>query len=335
MGDVVLTTHLVRNIRKKFPDARIDFLVSKDYTEILKYNRHLDNVVAYHKSWTNNEIREAKKSIIENNGGRYDFIADLQNNTRTDIFLNGLGHYISPVRKLRLHKLSQVYFKMSLEHDFTIPDIYLETVKDLDVKDDGLGLEFWLERDKESDYLIKRDGRFSLTKIGIAPGAHFFTKRWLKNHFVELINMINYEGKYEITLLGGIGDNEVCNYIENQSRSTVNNLAGKLSITGSAEEIEKQDILITNDTGLMHIAAAMNVPVLAIFGSSVRQFGFTPFRIPFVIAENNVKCRPCSHIGRNSCPKKHFNCMTEILPSEVYQLFIKFCMDLRLDLNKT
>jgi ADP-heptose:LPS heptosyltransferase len=77
--------------------------------------------------------------------------------------------------------------------------------------------------------------------------------------------------------------------------------------------LQKAALLITNDSSLLHIAAAVNTPVTAIFGSSVQEFGFTPFRVPAKVVESaDVSCRPCSHIGRNHCPKKHFDCMQKI-----------------------
>ena len=83
--------------------------------------------------------------------------------------------------------------------------------------------------------------------------------------------------------------------------------------------------IICNDSGLMHAACAVKVPVIAIFGSTVKEFGFTPYRSKNLILENkSLTCRPCSHIGKSSCPKGHFKCMKEITPQSVHNSLIRF-----------
>ena len=86
--------------------------------------------------------------------------------------------------------------------------------------------------------------------------------------------------------------------------------------------ISKCDAMISNDSGLMHMATAVKTPVLTIFGSSVKELGFFPYRSKHIMVENNeASCRPCSHIGKHHCPKKHFRCMLDISPSYVMTRF--------------
>jgi heptosyltransferase-2 len=83
-------------------------------------------------------------------------------------------------------------------------------------------------------------------------------------------------------------------------------------------------VVYTNDSGLMHLAAALKVPVMAFFGSTVKEFGFSPYNAKsFVLEIEGLSCRPCTHIGRKSCPKKHFKCMQEISPATAFNCLRK------------
>ena len=98
------------------------------------------------------------------------------------------------------------------------------------------------------------------------------------------------------------------------------NLSGKLKLLETAALISGASLVLANDSGIMHMATAVNTPVVAIYGSTVRELGFFPFRAESQVIENNkVKCRPCSHIGKKHCPKKHFKCMRDIQPEHVFK----------------
>ncbi|MFZ1978569.1 MAG: glycosyltransferase family 9 protein, partial [Bacteroidota bacterium] len=121
-----------------------------------------------------------------------------------------------------------------------------------------------------------------------------------------------------ILFFGGPADIELCRTLsEGINRGTgkiaAKSFAGLLSLLETAAAFEQCSCVVTNDSGLMHIAAAMKRKVVAIFGSTVKELGFFPQGDNNIVVENkNLRCRPCSHIGRESCPKKHFRCMKEI-----------------------
>jgi heptosyltransferase-2 len=223
-----------------------------------------------------------------------------------------------------LHKLSLVLFKKPLKKDFQIPDIYFEAVSDLGLKDDGKGLEVWLPN--ESEYLINRhpEKENNKFKIAIAPGAAHFTKRYPKEKFREILQFINENYNIQFILLGGKNDVDICNYLENTIHNNIINYCAKTSLLQTTQILNDCDLLITNDTGIMHIASARQIPTVAIFGSSVKELGFSPFRSPSRIIDNEIWCRPCSHIGRESCPLGHFKCMKEIEPNEIIQAVLSF-----------
>jgi len=319
MGDVILTTSLVRQIRNHYPKARIDFVTSKQFTEILKFNPHLSNLIEYDKQSTINEIAVLKKNIKQSlSGGRYDIVIDLQRNLRTKILRSGLGNKYLFVNKLRLHKLSLVYFKRPLlKQIIPIPDIYRLAASPLGIEDDGKGLELWLPDDPPTYKPKKTDSVNKPFKIAIAPGAFHETKRWQKEKFSELIHLLKMQYNADILLVGGVKDKTITDWIKSQINFPYEDCTESNSIIKTAGAIDSADLLVSNDTGVVHIATARRVPVVAVFGSTVKEFGFIPYRIEHEIVEKALYCRPCTHYGLNKCPKVHFNCMNEITVEDV------------------
>lgn len=322
IGDIILTTALIRMIRDSHPNCELYYITDKRYSSILRYNNHLDGIIEYDKSFNMSESinfgKQLSKQISEN-----DIVIDLHNNLRTMLIKISLKAKKVAIPKNRIFKLALTTFQKNIYgKNVSIPQIYFDTAaKTISLNDDGLGLEFWLESDKSADRYQPHDRKLSHSgapKIAIAPGATYFTKRWLPENFLMVAQMLREKYNTEIYLIGGESDVELCNFIENNFKEgQICNHAGKLNLLQSGSLIRESDLLLTNDTGMMHVAASMQTPVVAIFGSSVIDLGFAPYRSPNVVIESEMDCRPCSHIGRNSCPKGHFKCMKSILPEHV------------------
>ena len=320
MGDVLLATMLVRELRTQFPDARIDVCVNEEWSDIFRYNPHCSSVHAYKRSFSRAEFSRWKKgiqqSLQETTGNtRYDWILDLQRNNRSRRIRSGLGKNVRRIKKHRVHKLALVHLKSNF-HSKTLhsTERYRETASVLGVHDDGQGLEFWLP--EENVLHLRQAIPTDIVRIALAPGAHHATKRWLPEHFAEsaliLTERLRREGREsEIVLLGGKADADLCasvaSFLEGKVR--LRNAYGASSLTDTARTLDSCALLLCNDTGVMHLAAARGVPLVAVFGSTVPELGFAPFRVPHRIAQATVDCRPCTHIGRESCPKGHFKCM--------------------------
>ena len=136
---------------------------------------------------------------------------------------------------------------------------------------------------------------------------------WLKDYYVELGNLL-YKDGYKVVLFGGESDLQICYDLSIKIPGSIN-LSNDDQLFKTAADMKKCTALVCNDSGLMHVACAVKVPVFAFFGSTVREFGFTPYKNKNLIMENEgLSCRPCSHIGREKCPKKHFKCMTDLKP---------------------
>jgi lipopolysaccharide heptosyltransferase II len=320
IGDIVLTTAFLRILKNTIPNSTITFLTDNNYESILKFNKRIDYLITYDKLQTNKERNLSKNLHLSKlNIDTFDITFDLHNNFRTRKFYKGITKEMFKIDKQRLTKLKMVYLKSFPNEIKHKHDIYLETLNSFNPKDDNLGLEFWFESDLNS-YLNQTSNKIKSNIIGIAPGSKHFTKMWNIEKFKDIANLLS--SNFSVQLFGSKEDIGICNFIQNNNEKILD-LSGKLTLLETAKLIDKCDVLISNDSGLMHIASARQTKVLAIFGSTVKELGFSPFRVQNEIVEKELNCRPCSHIGRENCPKGHFNCMNMISVEDVYSSFEK------------
>jgi heptosyltransferase-2 len=320
IGDIILTTHLLRCIRNKFPYAKIDFLTFDNFIEILDFNPRINNLY-----FTSKDSLKSSKVIIESstknnfNISSYDLIIDLQKNKYSRRLTADSNCQILKINKQRLHKLSLVYFKKPLINNFSIPQNYFSTARGLEIEDDGLGLEFWFENEIEYTPYKKNKSILSLDHITIAPGAAHRTKQLPIDTIINLLKILHEKYHCKFSLVGGKNEIVLGKMISENLNFEITNFCGKISLQKTAEIIDQSDLILTNDTGLMHIAAARQTPIISFWGSSVKDFGFQPFRTKYKIIEEDLWCRPCSHIGRSFCPLGHFKCMKQITVTEILE----------------
>lgn len=323
LGDVLLTTPILRALKKKFPNSLIDFATSVNFKEVFEYNPCVNSIFNYDKKITLKQNKKAFNEFTSAMGfDKYDLVIDLQNNIRSKFLVFGKYYLKSKVDKNRLHKLFLVYFKKPLKKYNSIVEVYGNTLKEYGIKLTDERLEFWLPEEAGlQTYLpdIKKSRTNGELTISVAPGSLHFTKRWLTDYFIELIKMLIENYNAQIILLGSKTDIEVCSEIQSKFTRNVKNYAGTTNLFEAVRKLDKSDLLICNDSGLMHLANARRIPIVAIFGSTVKEFGFIPYLGNFQIVEKELSCRPCSHIGRDKCPKGHFRCMKEISADKVYE----------------
>ncbi len=303
LGDVLLTTPIVRSIKKLNPGTSIDFIVQKEFLEVYQNNPHLRNCFSYNKQ--KRQLTESIFFSIKN----YDLIIDLQNNRRSKEIISDFNGVVNRFRKSSLKKILLVKTKINLMKNLPpIPDRYAECAFGLEL--DEYGLEIF---DKNKN-LYKQKSQKNI--IGICPGSKHYTKMWNADYFTELANNLLSIG-YEVAIIGGSSDKTITDKILNSNRYFLD-FTTKNNLLETADNLSKCKLVVCNDSGLMHLASAVQIPLIAIFGSTVREFGFTPYKCTNLVLENNLlNCRPCSHIGKSRCPKKHFKCMLEIKPEFV------------------
>ena len=327
IGDILLSTPFIRQLRAKFPKSQIGFIVKDIYADLLRYNPNIDEIFCLNSGEGIEGLSDLKLKIRKNS---YQIVFDLHNNLRSNYLKRGINAgKICSIKKGKLKQTLLVRFKLNLyDHEIPIPFRYLSVAKNLGVTDDQKGLElYWPQRVINTWEKKCQQMNFNLDQkfICLAPGAGFFTKRWPEAKFNTLVNLIHQKQKIPVVVLGGDKDQEIGRRLGKQ-KNTID-FCGKLSLLETAYIISKGKIIVTNDSGLMHMATAVQTPVLAIFGSTVKELGFFPYRAEARIIENSgLSCRPCSHIGRHYCPKKHFKCMEEISPENVYAELEKFSL---------
>jgi len=306
LGDILLTTPLIRTIKQNYPATEIDFVVREEYKDLLQFNPHLRDILIYNND--EHELKILKNKICENN---YDLIIDLQNNLRSWSLLKCYGNSVTGFKKNNINKFLLVHFKINrLKNAKQIPVRYASTLENFQLDDKGLELI----TDKIQNPLL--NGIENL--IGICPGSKHFTKMWPEEYFIELCKLLN-ENEFRIVLFGGKDDIKVCERISSKLPAAIN-LCNDNNILQTAADMKCCKVIYCNDSGLMHAATAVNIPVIAFFGSTVKEFGFTPYISKNLILENNsLSCRPCTHIGRDTCPEKHFKCMKELTPQSAFE----------------
>ena len=309
LGDILLTTPFVRSLKNQYPKIEIDYIVREEYSDLLKLNPHLNKVFKFKRDEKDNltTLAEIKKT-------NYDLIIDLQNNLRSKKIISNNNPKVFRFSKKNWQKFLLVNFKINrLKNEPQIPVRYANTISGFQLDKNGLDLF----TNKTSDPRILKLEKL----IGFCPGARHYTKRWLKEYFIELGNKLTKAG-YTIVLFGGKMDKELCLEISKEIPGSID-ASNSDEILQTAADMKLCKAVVCNDSGLMHTAAAVGTKVVAIFGSTVKEFGFTPYNCKNLILEiKSLKCRPCTHIGRSSCPKKHFKCMKLIKPDFVFEKII-------------
>jgi len=155
--------------------------------------------------------------------------------------------------------------------------------------------------------------------IVLCPGAGFATKRWHTEGFAAVGDYFARKYSAMVCILGSRYDEDVCEAVQKCMKMQSVNFAGKFSLLETAAVMQHSSLVVTNDTGLMHMAQTQKKPVAAIFGSTSRELGYFPFPENSFVIEKKLNCRPCTHNGRNKCPEKHFRCMLDITADEVIE----------------
>jgi heptosyltransferase-2 len=304
IGDIVLTSPVIRAIKTQLNPVVLHVITRKSYRSVYANNPYIDKVITVEKSPV--EVIELLKAE------KYDLLIDLHKNLRSFKLRISLGIKTVTFPKLNWQKYLLVRFKINRMPDVHIVDRYFEAVKSLGVVNDQKGLDFFID-EEEIQNLPELPDFIENGFFAVVIGGNHNTKILPVSKLVEVIRQL----PKAVILLGGKEDQERGKEIESLLNDQVWNACGKLTLSQSAEMIRRADAVLTNDTGLMHIAAAFNKPVVSVWGNTVPQLGMYPYIPAFpelvrIIENNNLSCRPCSKIGFERCPKGHFKCMMDL-----------------------
>ncbi|TVQ10484.1 MAG: glycosyltransferase family 9 protein [Bacteroidetes bacterium] len=312
IGDIILCSPVLRCLKNN-PSRNIvtHLLTKKSFTSFTSGYPYLDKVIAYE-----DDLRATIRDLKEEN---YDFVLDLHNNLRSMRVKRALGKPSQAFNKLNIEKWLLTTFKIDRMPQVHIVDRLMDAARPLEIENDGKGLDFFIP-EKEKVSLQSLPAPYRNGYVGFVIGGTYATKRLPADKIIEICRKLHKP----VILLGGPEDADTGNHIESELPGKVFNACGKYSLNASASLVEQAHAIISHDTGLMHIAAAFSKPMASIWGNTVPELGMYPYypenqkHIPNRIFEiKDLKCRPCSKIGYNTCPKKHFRCMNDISAHDV------------------
>jgi len=311
IGDIVLTTPVIRCLKKQVPTAQLHYLTKSAFRPVLAANPYIDKIHIME-----GDLAAVIPQLVAED---FDYVIDLHHNLRTLKVKKALGKKAFSFSKLNLEKWMLTSFKWDRMPDRHIVDRYLDTVRSFGVRDDGAGLDYFIpatEQVRETDIPTSHQAGY----IGLVIGAALATKKLPLHKLQELCAAI----EHPLILLGGPEDAGVGEQLAAIDPIRIYNACGKFSLNESADLVRRARLIVTPDTGLMHIATAFRRPVISVWGNTVPQFGMYPYYgnnylhnyslgKPYDIVEvKGLSCRPCSKIGYQKCPKGHFKCMEQI-----------------------
>ncbi len=309
IGDIVLTTPVIRALHRQL-GAEVHFLTKEAFAPIVHFNPHIAKVIILAEDF--DSMTEALKAE------QYDHIIDLHHNVRTQRIRFAVGSPFTSFRKLNFEKWLLVRFGINRLPDSHIVDRYLATAASLGVVKDDEGLDFFVPAEKSVD--IK--GLWNLLPgqyISFVIGAAHQTKCLTPIQIAQVCDQL----PLPVVLLGGHHEKEKALAVVNaSSHHTIINSCGTLDILQSASVIQQSGPIITHDTGLMHITAALKKPQVVVWGNTIPEFGMYPYygnhKVSWISMEQkNLSCRPCSKLGFDKCPKGHFKCIMHHHPDQI------------------
>jgi ADP-heptose:LPS heptosyltransferase len=324
IGDIVLTTPVVRCLKKQVVTAEVHYLTKASFQPVLAANPYIDKLHFLRDDW-DGMIEQLRRED-------FDYVIDLHHNLRTLKVKRALGKRSFSFNKLNIRKWLYTNFKWNRMPDEHIVDRYIHTLSAFGVRNDGAGLDYFIP---PADELQPQDIPTSHQAgyIGVVIGAALATKKLPFHKLKELCAIIGHP----LILLGGPEDAEAGEQLAAIDPIRIYNACGKFNLNESAGLVRQARLIVTHDTGLMHIAAAFKRPLISVWGNTVPEFGMYPyyggnylgnyaqmrkgnvaFSRPYDVVEiRPLYCRPCSKIGYKKCPRGHFKCMELISPEKL------------------
>lgn len=332
MGDVILALPMVQTIKNHLPGSAVDFLCVPGNVPVLTGSPAIRNVIPYDKKGGDklDKFIEALSELREN---EYDVIICPHRYFRSAL----LTYYSEAKTRIGFNRNTCSFLlthKIPYRHDLHEIKRNLELVKaipGIDYDESKASLTPHLYPSAEDENFVKDIFTgYDRNIIAVAPCSRWYTKQFPQEKTIELVTMLTKQN-YTVVLLGGTEDMAYSEEIENKSAGTkLLNLCGKTSPLQSYLVMKNSKALITVDSAAQHIGAAAEIPIILIYGSTDRSFGFYPLNPKSRIVEvNGLDCRPCTDHGRDFCPKGHFKCMLNIEISEIYKSISEIISPLR------
>lgn len=317
LGDIILTTPVLRLLRHYYPEAQIEFLVKAEYQDILREHPCVDRL------WLLDTRQPLHHMLRQLRQTRYDLVLDLHRTLRSRLLYRGV------VARRRLAYGKRTFRRALLVHlkwntlraKTPVPELYAAPLRQLGMTAPLSGTDMYI--DAESREAIRRDlaQAFAVQPerplLAVAPGTRWPTKRWPVERFAQVAQELATRHDARVVLLGDAHDEPIATAVCQRLSVPVLNRVGQWSLMQTAALLQRAHLLLSNDSGLMHMATALQVPVVAVFGPTVPEFGFYPFQAQAQVLSHPIPCRPCSTKGSNRCPRRHHDCMQRVSSAQV------------------
>lgn len=315
IGDVILITPLIREIKRIFPDSKLDVMVIPQAANLLENNPNVNSIIKFDKK--RNKLSAFLKTYKQLKKERYDLAISPHSSLTSALlmyfsrigirvgFARWTSQYLLTDRLKHLKGVLKIRKNLHLLSPFTDENLSVQT--ELFPTEDMFA---------HADELLSDIKQKTKRIIAVAPGSNWFTKRWPLEHYNELVNKLNEEN-YGVVFIGSPQERGICEEILPETNAI--NLAGQLNLSESAAVVSRCDLMVCNDSGAMHIANAVETDVFVFFGPTVQRIGYSPIRKNDVVFEIDLDCRPCSSHGTKKCPLEHFKCMKDIKSIEVFK----------------
>lgn len=322
LGDVAISLELVHALRYYNPSVVIDFITTPAASGIIELCPLVNNVFNFDKRNKHKKIKDISifaKSLAKN---RYDCIISLHKSFRTSLLVSKIdskykiGYQDSAFSKFVYTHCVKANFSLS-EHYRVLSPLKVFGINYLRYRIGDYNLKFADEIKSKVEQILQ-ENNIKNKFVVIAPGSVWYTKKWGKEKYTELVKQIEISG-YSCVIIGNDNDKEDCNFVAKTKKAL--NLSGKTSVQDLIYLISQASLLVSNDSAPVHFANLVKTPVVAIYGPTSPIFGFAPIGSEDVIIENNsLKCRPCQIHGGKKCPIGTLECMETITPSEVFRI---------------
>ena len=333
IGDVILTTPMIRAFKESFPKTHLCVLVRPEAAALLQDHAFVDELLVFDKKNKDRGPLGMLRMIRKLRSGNFDLLLSPHQSHRSALLA------IFSAIPLRFgyagHLLARFAYQHHLRRDMQVPEIerlfsFLEAVlkyyaRSYSTKKFNRQACIYIKSEELSIAKnLLQDSRAHQPLV-IAPSSVWPTKRWPPWHFAVLIGKLVRQYHRKVLLVGAPQDIEinanVMHYIKNFQpawvQEEVHDISGKLSLQGLYGLLSLSSLLISNDSAPVHLGCAAGIPVVAIFGPTVPALGYAPLTPRSTVVQKELACRPCGLHGHKQCPQGHFRCMKELSPLEV------------------
>lgn len=314
LGDVLLTTPLIRALRARHPSATLTALTRQAWAPLLSANPNLDQVVSVSPGQALVPLGRAIRAA------RYTHLLDLQGTVRSRVLrLLVPGPWTGYDHRRRPRAMLICQHRDTYPDEVPVAERYFEAAEGLDVQPDREPADLYVSPAAEAraEQWLARAGLEGEDRlVGLVPGAAHATKRWPVHHWRELGKSLRQQG-LRLALVGSAADRLLATEIADACGCPETVAAGDLDLQAVGALLRRCRVVVAGDTGPMHMATAVRTPVVALYGPTVKQFGFFPYRARGTVLEVPLPCRPCGSKGSSKCPDGHHRCLEDLAPGEV------------------